>query len=232
MKTRRRKHRGPPDHRPRQGLSPRELRELQKSIAGEPRQAQQTCGECTLCCRLVPVVELGLKAFQGCPHERNVPFTATPGCAIYSTRPHACRIWNCQFLIEGWADEYRPSRCGVVVDTLPDLIRIVPPGTPEHLRKEIPAVQMWVAPGFEDAYQRQPVLALVLASIATVGAVVWRIKGKDGVGQAAIGLFRDAEGKLVATDATAADVDFMPGRSTEERLALAELATSRLPSQR
>lgn len=186
-----------------------------------------------MCCQLVPVHEIGVKAFQGCPHERNVPFTTTPGCAIYSTRPHGCRVWSCQFLLEGWSDEYRPSRCGVVVDSMPDMVRMVPiGGTPDIDGKEIPAVQMWAAPGYEDAYQRQPVLALVLASIDTVGAVVWRIKGRDGAGQMAIGLSRDADGHLIATPPAVADTDYKMGRSTEERLALAALGTSRLPSQR
>jgi hypothetical protein len=173
-----------------------------------------SCGGCTQCCRLVPVKELELPAFTRCQHERSAPF-ATPGCAIYADRPPSCRLWSCQWLTEGWNADMRPDRCGVVVDPVPDLVRIN--GT-EHA-----AFQFWAAPGHEMAFEKQPVLALVLAATAEGAVVLWRQAGSDG--QLSRALLRGPDGELIASPLQPPDIGYSQEIPLRERLRrLAELS--------
>lgn len=171
----------------------------------------KTCGSCTLCCHTVPVAEIGLKSFTRCQHERTAPF-AEPGCAIYGDRPKSCRLWSCQYLLEDWDDELRPDRCGVVVDSLPDLIRCN--------GEEVAAVQMWVSAGHERDFEKQPIAAVVLGAISLGYAVIWRYRGENGQ-QIAVGLYRDPAGNLIASAPTPPDDGFAKGMSTVERFARA-----------
>jgi hypothetical protein len=136
------------------------------------------CAGCTACCHLPGVAEIGLKPFERCQHERGFPWV--PGCGIYADRPSSCRTWSCQYALEGWDDELRPDRCGVVVGPEPDLFRLRDATTGEL--HDVPAIQMWAAPGFEEAYLDQPVLAVVLAAIDGGAAVLFRYRRpEDGV---------------------------------------------------
>ncbi|HSS25166.1 MAG TPA: hypothetical protein VLL82_12395 [Mycobacterium sp.] len=136
------------------------------------------CAGCTACCHLPGVAEIGLKPFERCRHERGFPWV--PGCGIYADRPSSCRRWSCQYGLEGWDDELRPDRCGVVVGPEPDLFRLRDATTGEL--HDVPAIQMWAAPGFEEAYLKQPVLAVVLAAIDGGAAVLFRYRRpEDGV---------------------------------------------------
>lgn len=146
------------------------IKRLGERLAPEP---VKPCAGCTACCHTVGVAEIGLKPFTRCQHERGVPWT--PGCAIYATRPSSCRSWSCQYALEGWDDELRPDRCGVVVGPEPDLFRLRD-GTTGELH-EVAAIQMWATPGFEEAY-----LAVVLAAIDGGAAILWRYRRpEDGV---------------------------------------------------
>jgi hypothetical protein len=53
----------------------------------------RSCGGCTACCQVVPVFELGLAQYQGCPHVRS----AIP-----------------RDQLRHYADRPRRVRCGVV----------------------------------------------------------------------------------------------------------------------
>src|SRR5262252_4508162 len=110
------------------------------------------CGECTLCCKLLPMkagadarvpqtaaamvasgmadaAELtGMRrdfdkpAGKRCPHQRH-----HKGCNIYASRPFGCRVWNCRWLVESdVADIRRPDRCHYVIDLMPDFIDLNP----------------------------------------------------------------------------------------------------------
>lgn len=153
------------------------------------------CGSCTMCCHIIPVAEIGLPAYTRCPHERAFP-AARIGCAIYPTRPSSCRVWTCQWALNGWDDERRPDRCGVVVDPQLDLVRLRNNDTGES--QERAALQIWAAPGFEEAYQEQPVLAIVLAALEAVGHVLWRFRGDDGT-QMAMGIGQLPSGEIFKT---------------------------------
>jgi hypothetical protein len=170
---------------------------------------KKTCGTCTACCSTVPVEEIGLPAFTRCPKLRSVVFAA-PGCSIYPDRPNSCETWSCHWLKDDWPDDLRPDRCGVVVDIIPDLIRVN--GT------EMPALQIWALPGYEMAFTEQPVMAIVLAITAQGHAVIWRWRGADGQ-QTGRALFNDPKtGKLVATSETPPDKAFSKAMPIRERL--------------
>ncbi len=114
------------------------------------------CGECTLCCKLISVRELGKPGGQRCDHQRH-----GKGCAIYAGRPPSCRFWNCRWLVEDdTADLSRPDRSHYVIDIMPDFITAVPhDGSPSV---PVQVVQVWVDPKYPDAH-RDPALRAFLA---------------------------------------------------------------------
>lgn len=175
----------------------------------------KSCGGCTLCCSTVPVEEIGLGAFTRCPKLRYAIDARGPGCSIYPTRPNSCKAWNCQWLAEeDWPDELRPDRCGVVVDILSDLIQVD--------GREMPALQMWAAPGFEMAFAKQPVWAVVMAVINQKHAVIWRWADANGK-QTCRGLFADpVTGQLIATAETPPDLKYAKRVPTSERMRRAQ----------
>jgi hypothetical protein len=75
-----------------------------------------SCGTCTLCCRLLKVPELDKGQNVWCRHcERSV------GCRIYEDRPEPCRAFNCLWLQTlSRRPELRPDRCKVVLATTKD----------------------------------------------------------------------------------------------------------------
>jgi len=161
----------------------------------------------------VPVVELKLRAFTACEHERRVP-SASPGCAIYANRPDSCRTWFCGYRINEWPADLRPDSCGVVVDPLPDMVRLRGPGKSPN-GDDVAAVAMWVAAGYEDAWQRDPVRSLIMALVHEYGAVLWRYRGADGV-ETARGFFVH-EGQMAATQPATVDKDFSSRRDVAAR---------------
>jgi hypothetical protein len=126
------------------------------------------CGGCTLCCRLIPVEELGKPAGTRCEHQRT-----GKGCAIYERRPVSCREWSCLWLIgtEGGGELQlsRPDRSHYVLDESPDLVRIRNDETGE-VEQELTVMQIWCDPLFPDAW-RDPALLAMLDRSGVVGLV-------------------------------------------------------------
>lgn len=123
------------------------------------------CGECNLCCKLVPVVEgaivngkhiggMNKPAGQRCRFQKH-----HKGCSIYDRRPMACRAWNCRWLVEDDThDLHRPDRTHCVIDLMPDLIRIT---DDERGPVDIEVVQIWVDPTYPDAWRSPEMLAYI-----------------------------------------------------------------------
>lgn len=109
------------------------------------------CGECTLCCKLLPVRELQKGANQRCKHQRGL------GCNIYDKRPLSCRLWSCAWLEEPMrtAGLDRPDRTHYVIDMMPDFIEIAESG------QRVDVLQIWCDPAHRDAH-RDPALRAFL----------------------------------------------------------------------
>lgn len=121
------------------------------------------CGDCTLCCRLVPVVELGKKAGERCQHQRY-----HKGCAIYGKHPVSCRLWSCKWLVDGAAAGLpRPDRAHYVIDIMPDFVTMTHDDTGE--RHEIPVQQVWVDPHHREAWRTPEFRGFMLQMAADHG---------------------------------------------------------------
>jgi hypothetical protein len=150
---------------------------------------RRRCGECTLCCKLLPVRELKKPANTRCDHQ------SRKGCAIYHQLgfPPSCQLWNCAWLA-GVEDLVRPDRCGWVVDVMPDMIRHHNKETGEV--QEIEVVQVWVTPGLDLTFDpRLRRLALKVAE--KNGALLLRYSSTECVAVFAPSLCADGKWHFV-----------------------------------
>jgi hypothetical protein len=135
------------------------------------------CGDCQLCCKLLPVQELAKGAGQRCKHQRH-----HKGCAVYHRRgmPAACSLWNCRWLVnDDTADLSRPDRAHYCIDIMPDFVTLRDNRTGE--KKYVEVVQIWVDPGYPDAH-RDPALRAYLERRAEEGkAAIVRWDNRRGV---------------------------------------------------
>ena len=91
------------------GLPPEEVKAIASRVAG------RDCGECTACCTVKGVAELGKPTQAACRHLCQL------GCDIYQTRPTSCRDYACLWR-QGWIDgdeRSRPDKLGVLIDYEP-----------------------------------------------------------------------------------------------------------------
>jgi hypothetical protein len=111
------------------------------------------CGDCQLCCKLVPVPPLRKRAGQKCQHQK-----FGKGCALYhsATMPIECRMWNCRWLVNDDTDDLsRPDRSHYVIDVMPDFITWRNDQTGET--QNVQVAQIWVDPKHPEAH-RDPAL--------------------------------------------------------------------------
>ena len=93
----------------------------------------RTCGDCTLCCKVMAIEEIAKPAGQWCGHCK-----PGRGCLIHDTRPAECRAFNCLWLIdERFGAHWKPARSKMVLTTSADGIEIrCDGGFPDAWRKE------------------------------------------------------------------------------------------------
>jgi hypothetical protein len=128
------------------------------------RKGTRRCGECTLCCKLLPVRELDKKANERCKHQRH-----GQGCTVYQkpAMPMACVYWSCRWLLEqDTKDLRRPDRSHYVIDVMPDYVTVVDNTTGAQTNIEV--VQIWCDPDYPDAH-RDPALREYLMRRAREG---------------------------------------------------------------
>lgn len=120
------------------------------------------CGDCQLCCRLVPVQEIGKPANTACRHQWPA------GCFIYQRRPRSCREWSCQWLTNerGTADMQRPDITHYVIDPLPNYITRSDDGSRWLV------AQVWVDDQYPEAHT-DPALRAFLDSHSVIGLIRW-----------------------------------------------------------
>lgn len=125
----------------------------------------RTCGDCQLCCKLLPVKSLEKGAGVKCQHQR-----VGKGCTVYSklwgVAPE-CKLWSCRWLVAAdTGDLRRPDRSHYVVDVMPDFVRMEHDG--HELKREV--AQIWLDPDYPDAH-RDPALRAWLEKRNLIGLV-------------------------------------------------------------
>jgi hypothetical protein len=155
------------------------------------------CGDCQLCCKLLPVPPLGKKAGERCKHQK-----FGVGCKVYHKpgMPPECAIWNCRWLVsDDTADLSRPDRSHYVIDIMPDFITMVDNETGE--RRHIQVAQIWVDANFPDAH-RDPALRRWMGRRAREGIVALvRFNTKDAMTVVAPEMAEDGRWHEVTTNA-------------------------------
>jgi hypothetical protein len=129
------------------------------------------CGECTLCCVLLPVKSLNKPANTRCAHARGL------GCNIHRKEgfPAECALWNCRWLINDDAgDLQRPDRSHYVIDIVPDFVT-----TGDARQIKIPIIQIWCDPRYPEAH-RDPALRAWIIRQTGFAALV-RYNDRDAI---------------------------------------------------
>jgi hypothetical protein len=105
---------------------------IEKSTAFPGRE----CGSCSLCCKLIAIVELTKSAGKWCPHCA----PGKGGCLIYQDRPPSCRDFHCGWLQSDLlGPEWKPTKSRMVISRDDDVDRLtiyVDPDFPTAWRKE------------------------------------------------------------------------------------------------
>lgn len=112
---------------------------------------KRECGDCTLCCKLLPVVSLDKKANEKCQFQK-----FHKGCSVYRTRkmPMECGMWSCKWILGQDTDDMpRPDRCHYVIDHMLDTIVIQDHDSGTSVPLEV--VVIWCDPKYPKAY-REP----------------------------------------------------------------------------
>jgi hypothetical protein len=130
---------------------------LEENYCNMGTGTMRKCAECQLCCKLLPVEEIGKAAGHRCKHQK-----FGVGCSIYANRPTGCRLWSCLWLINEMdtADLGRPDRTHYVIDMMPDVLGIDD--------QKFPAMQVWCDPKYPDAH-RDPALRRLIQRWAAKG---------------------------------------------------------------
>lgn len=122
-------------------------------------RSKRVCGDCQLCCKLLPVKTIDKIGFTRCQHQR-----VGKGCSVYgkSAMPFECGLWSCNWLTGiGTEGMHRPDRCHYVIDPMPDMIGRLLNG----VTRDVMVVQVWVDPAYPDAH-RDPALRAYIAQRA------------------------------------------------------------------
>lgn len=98
----------------------------------------RSCGDCSLCCKLLGVTELEKPGGKWCEH-----WSKGKGCKIYGDRPHSCRVFGCGWLVsEAFPDYWQPMKSKMVIGFNAD--------TDRHV------LQIYVDPSNRNGWEREP----------------------------------------------------------------------------
>jgi hypothetical protein len=167
------------------------------------------CGDCQLCCKLLPVKSLDKLAGQRCSHQKH-----HKGCNVYEKLfkiAPECRLWSCRWLVnDDTAELSRPDRSHIVIDIMPDYVTMQDNATGEE--QHIPVLQIWVDPNHPDAH-REPAFRAYLEREAEKGnAALIRWSNTKGMGLFAPALSDDRQWHEVMNGLTG------PEHSVEDKL--------------
>jgi hypothetical protein len=114
---------------------------------------KRECGQCQLCCELVPVEEILKKAGHKCEHQKE-----GVGCSIYERRPMSCAFYFCGWLgMDAAKGLTRPDQSHYVIHPEPDYIKM----TAGDDAMDIKVMVIWCDPKFSNAH-RDPKLRYIL----------------------------------------------------------------------
>lgn len=103
-----------------------------------------TCGGCTLCCKVLGIVELKKMPNDWCTHA-----SKGTGCKIYSTRPESCQSFTCLWLSQNMPAAMRPDKVHGVLSTTEDgsdMVLFEDPGWAGHARETFkPLIDTFIA---------------------------------------------------------------------------------------
>jgi hypothetical protein len=105
------------------------------------------CGDCQLCCKLLPVKGLNKGANTRCRYQKH-----HKGCTVYNktAMPIECSLWNCRWLVnDDTHDLPRPDRAHYVIDLMPDTVTAIQDGHAQVFE----VIQIWVDPQYPDAHR-------------------------------------------------------------------------------
>lgn len=75
----------------------------------------RTCGNCTACCYVLEIKELGKGYHEDCKHVTHaLVISSQAGCGIYEERPHSCRVFQCGWLQGLFSEGARPDKLGIM----------------------------------------------------------------------------------------------------------------------
>lgn len=135
----------------------------------KPRERK--CGNCQLCCTLLPVKSLGKGSGQHCRYETN-----GAGCSVYRRLERVspeCKLWSCRWLVDPAVAAFpigRPDRVHYVLDMVPDAV-VGENNDTGKAEVRLQALQVWVDPEYPDAH-RDPGLRAYLAELGEKHHVV------------------------------------------------------------
>jgi hypothetical protein len=94
------------------------------------------CGDCSLCCKVVPVPQLEKPKDEWCKHCA----PGKGGCLIFGQeeRPYACGAYQCMWTRQyDWPEWLKPSQSRVVFERVTDTIMLgtCDPDMPDHWKK-------------------------------------------------------------------------------------------------
>ena len=135
------------------------------------------CGDCQLCCKLLPVPPLDKKAGERCRHQR-----FGKGCKVYNqpAMPIDCKLWHCRWLLNDDTDDLsRPDHSHCVIDIMPDFITTLDHDT--GVTRHLEVVQVWIDPKHPEAH-RDPALRRWMFRRALEGkATLVRFNAMDAI---------------------------------------------------
>jgi hypothetical protein len=74
----------------------------------------RTCGDCSLCCKLLPIHAFEKPPGKWCSHCA----PGRGGCSIHENKPQECNDFYCGWLLdEGLGPDWRPNKCRMVLFT-------------------------------------------------------------------------------------------------------------------
>jgi hypothetical protein len=142
---------------------------------------ERRCGDCQLCCTLLPVKGIGKLDGVRCKHQRSrLDVSGPPGCAVYHAKgfPIECGLWSCRWLADDSAAALdRPDRSHYVIDIVPDFITVQGVGGPEGA---LPIIQVWIDPRYPDAHRDPAFREWVVKTEPQCGVLV-RYNARDAI---------------------------------------------------